>query len=264
MRTIINIVGILVVILLLFAAYDMRQKEDTFSLLQKSLAQEDWAGAEKYLLVYLEEELDMEKSWQAWVTLIDVSKKAALHPDVIVSYLDDMMLDYGHDASKKKYILFHKAAFTESKGNLDDSIAALEKYAHLSNLSANEAYVAYKKLLQFYFRQSNFTSAEDILHDCLALTISEDDTAFCLYNLAEIYAGKGSYDTAHEFLQQLEYLSISKYRQSQVYFLHADILEQQRKYKEALEYFKLALDNYGNKAVVQQRIDALEKLLTKK
>ncbi len=250
--------------MLFFAVYDVRQKEDTLSAVHMAMADEDWAGAEKLLMEYLHHELDMENSWNAWLLLIDVSMTAQLHDEIVLGYLSDMLVDYGNDNAKKKYILFQVARIKERQNNEQEAIDALEKYANLRNLTTSEAFTAYKKLMHMYFRQGNFSGAEDVLHNCLALNISEPDTAYCLYNLAEIYAGKGSFETAHEFLTQLEHLTISDYEQSQVFFLHADILEQQRKYKEALAFFTLALDHYGNRAVVQERITALEKLVKKK
>ncbi len=266
MRKFFIIFSILIISALLFAAYHYGygQKEDALTSIEKVIERKEWVQAEKMLVDYLRIEMDMDKSWDAWLLLVDVSQKAQLHDAIILSYLNDMLKDYGKDAQKKKYILLQIARSKERQGNEAEAIEALVNYTHLPNLTPEEVFPAYEKLLAWYLIQGDFTAAEDVLHNCLSLPLSDQKMAFCLYTLAEIYAGKASYATAHELLHQLEMLDIDAYQLSQINFLHGDILEQQKKYSEALVFFKLALEEYGNRTVVEQRIAALEKRLKKK
>ncbi len=243
---------------------EILQNEDSMARIEKSMEKKEWVQAEKLLVDYLRIEMDMHKSWQAWVLLVNVSQKANLQDTIILSYLDDMLIDYSNDPEKKKFILLHIAQIKERQNNEQEAINALVSYTNLPNLNTAEAFEAYNKLLSWYLKMGNFSAAEDILHNCLSLPLEDAEMAFCLYTLAEIYAGKSSFETAHELLYQLNDLEIDAYLLSQVNFLHGDILEQQRKYSEALVYFRLALEMYGNKAVVQKRIAALEKRLPKK
>ncbi len=239
----------------------MRQREDAFFRIKEAYSEENWSKAEALLRSYLREEIDLDKSWSAWLMLIDVSHKNSLHPDIVLTYLSDMLADYGDDATKKKFILQQTALVKEKNGSLESVIGAWEAYANQRNVQPKEAFAAYKKLLNLYYAKGNFAGIEEILHNCLALRLEEQDTAFCMYNLADMYAVRGEFELATDYLLLVLEKEIDPYHQAQAAFLYADLLQQQRKNKEALQYFEMAQEHYGNDAVVLSRITALKKLL---
>ncbi len=250
-----------VMFFLLFAVFDARQKEDILQSISHAIEQEDWFEAEKLFKKNLAAEIDMENSWAAWLLFIDMSRKSALHPDVLLSYLDDMLKDYGQDPIKKKFILHEIAVVTERQNVFTKSLAAWEKYARLRSLSVEEAYKVYLILIRMYYDKGDFAAVQETLNDCIALQIEPEKSAYCKYALADIYANKGDFVVATEYITSALEADISAYEKAQFYFLYADILEFQRKNKEALEYFTMAQEHYGNQAVVQNRIAHLKKIL---
>ncbi len=258
---IIRIIIFFCVICLLFSAYDAREKEDSFSQIRSAYAHQDWVMAERLLVRYLRNEIDLGKSWQAWLLLLEVSEKANAPHDVILSYLKDMLQDYEVDPERKKFILAKIATTTDKKKDVESAIIAWDNYANLSNVLPSESFQIYRRLIQLNFLKGDFDAVEGVLNECTALDIVATDKAYCLYNLADLKAGKEQWDVAAELIQLVLVMKISDYDKAQAAFLYGDVLEQQREYKTALSYFEIALEHYGNKDVVQSRIDSLKKRL---
>ncbi len=246
---------------LLFSLFDTKDKGDDFSKIRTAYAHKDWIGAERLLVRYLRKEIDLDKSWQAWLILLDVSEKANTPQDVILSYLRDMLQDYEDNPQRRKYILLKIAQTTDQKGEIENTIIAWNRYIDLPNLSPNESFQGQRRLIQLNFLKGDFDVVEDVLNACTTLDIGTKDKAYCLYNLADLKAGKEQWDAAAELIQLVLVMKISDYDKAQAAFLYGDILEQQKQYKTALSYFEIALKNYGNVDVVQGRIDSLKKRL---
>ncbi len=260
MRLILKICFFLLSFSILFAAYDVQQKKDAVYAIHEATHEKNWSKAELLLRDYLRNEIDLDKSWYAWLMLITVSHKTPIYPEVLLTYLTDMLNDYGDDAEKKKFILGQIALVKDTYGSIEDSIAAWEKYALQRHLSPKESFQAYKRLLNLYFARGDFAAAEEVLHNCLVLDIPKEDAAFCKYNLADLYAGKGQLEQANSYIVDVLDAELDVYFMAQAAFLYADMLEQQKKYEDALRYFELAKEHYGNDAVIEQRIAAVKKL----
>ncbi len=261
MRIAYKIGALCICIFLLFVVFDTQQKEEKLQDIRSALANKQWSQAENLLKAYLASEIDVQQSWKVWLLFIDMSRMSDLHPDTLLSYLHAMLKDYGTEPDKKKFILLQIAEITERKNNIKSTIEAWEAYAKQRNLLPDEAYKAHRKLLRMYYEQSNFTKAQEVLNDCIALPISAEKLAYCQYNLADIFAEKGDLEVATEYIVAALNAPLDPYTKAQTQFLHADILEQQRKYKEALAQFTLAKEHYGNAAVVDVRIARLKKIL---
>ncbi len=256
-----RIIIILCIIFSFISFYDIQTKEDDFSQIRNSYAKKDWIASERLLLKFLRNELDLEKTWQAWLLLLSVSEKSNANTELILSYLDDMFSIYLNDNHKKKYILAKITEFTDKKNNVKESIEAWENYISLTSLTSDETFKAFKKLIQLHFKEGNFDIVEGILRECTTLSISDSDKAYCFYNLADLRAGKEQWVSASELIQLVLVMNISDYEKAQASFLYGDILENQRKFKEALTFFEIALKNYGNAESVQLRINNLKKIL---
>ena len=80
-----------------------------------------------------------------------------------------------------------------------------------------------------------------------------------LYNLSMIYADQGEKKLAEEKLIELTTMSTTMNNiQVQGLFMLGDLMEEQGKYKEALELFKSLEQTYPNPQAVEVRIKNLE------
>ncbi len=242
-------------------SYDSMEKDNEFSKCQKAFDAGAWISAERLLTEYLRKEVNAERSWQAWLLLIRLSRKTNMSNEITLNYLNDMLNDFNNNAEKRKFILAQIAFIKE---NLNDTIGAIEvweKYSALDNVTPDELFVAYKHLIRHYFRLGKFEDVEIILTDCSVLPIAPQKTAYCVYNLADLKAGLDELDESENLLLSLFDLDLDDYTKAQASFLYADILEQKKKYKDSLKYFVQSKDNYGNKEVVALRIASLKKRL---
>ncbi len=244
-----------------FSLYDIREKENSFSQIRSAYAKQDWIVAERLLVRFLRTEIDLDKSWQAWLMLLHVVEHSNTPLDVVLSYLNDMLQDYAEYPDKKKYIMVKTAIITDQKDEFEKSIKAWENYVNLPNLLPDESFTAYRRLIQLYFLKGDFEAVEDTLNNCTVLDINASDKAYCIYNLADLKAGREQWDVAAELVQLVLVMKISEYDKAQAAFLYGDILEQNKEYKRSLSFFEIALEHYGNKDVVQGRIDSLKKRL---
>ncbi len=247
--------------LFLFSLYDSMHKENDFTRAQKAFDAEAWISAERLLTQYLRKEVNAEKSWQAWVLLLRLTRKTNLDTEIALTYLNDMLRDFSSDIEKRKYILIEIARAHESQGDVEKAIAAWERYISLDNMTPAELFIGYKQLIRHYFLLGNFEEVEIVLTDCSVLPLAAEDKAYCIYNLADLKAGLDQLDESSDLIQSVLDLDISKYAKAQAQFLYADILEQKKQYKKALEYFLMAENDYGNKEVVMLRIAKLKKRL---
>ncbi len=241
--------------------FDGIEKENEFSKCEKAFYSDAWISAERLLTQYLRKEVNAEKSWQAWLMLLRLSQHVNMSDEILMTYLNDMLSDFSNDEHKRKFILSQIAYTQERMSDFEGVIVTWEKYAALDNLSPEEFLLAYKQLIRHYFRLGMFEEVEIALTDCTVLPIAEKYKAYCIYNLADLKAGQDQLEESADLLETLLEIDLDEYSKSQAAFLYADILEQEKKYKDALKYFMQAEENYGNKEVVLLRITALKKKL---
>ncbi len=258
---IIRFFGIFFCVILLVFAFDSIEKHDEFGECEKAYNEGAWLSAEHLLTKYLRNEVNPDKSWQAWLLLLNLGRKTNLHQETLLAYLYDMLEDYKDDIPKRKFILAEIAKTFENLEQYEQAIRAWEKYAALDNLTPEELFVAYQRLIRHYFLLDKFEEVEIVLTDCVVLSLPPKESAYCIYNLADLKAGLGQLDEASELIETMLVLDMDDYDKAQANFLYGDVLEQRRKFKQALEQFKLAGANYGNQEVVNIRIAALEKKL---
>ncbi len=220
--------------------------QDDFSLAKQAMESREWFYAERLLERYLNTAQDPQKRWEAWKALIATSKRIGSRFGVMRLYYDNMLLEFSEDEAKKKFILYE---FANLLGENNDKEAALDMwtlYLGLNNLEPLEAFKATKNTLDLYLQTAQFDSAENALYNCLGMEIPSQDSAMCLYDLADLKAGSELLKEATDLATRVLEVEAYAITHGQAAFLLGDIAQSQGEYEKALEFFEKAIDFYPN------------------
>ncbi len=238
--------------------------QDDLSLAKEAMESREWFYAERLLERYLNNVDDIEKRWEAWQALIITGEHAGTHYSVMRLYYDNMLQEFLDDNAKKKVVLLGLTQLLEDGNDYDAATDMWNVYLSIDNLSTEEVFAATRRVVEIYLHTGQFESAENSLYNCLGLEISAEDSAICLYELADLKAGRGALQEASDLALQVLDLETYADTRGKAAFLLGDIAEQQEKFEEAHKFFEQAKELYPNVLAVENRIAFLDNLMKNK
>ncbi len=230
-------------------------------LAKEAMEAREWFYAERLLERYLNREDNTEKRWEAWQALVTTGEYTGANFGVMRLYYDNMLQEFLEDDDKKKVILFGLASLLEDAEDYDSAIDMWNVYLNLGNLTVQETFAATQKAIEIYLHTGQFEAAENALYNCLGLEISAQDSAICLYELADLKAGRGALQEAKDLAQQVFDVDAYAITRGQASFLLGDIAEEQGNLEDAYRFFEQAKESYPNIMAVENRIAYLDNLL---
>lgn len=232
---------------------------DDLALAQEAAARRDWPAAERLSARYLREEQDPENRWEAWNLLLEALNAVSHEPRASLECLDVMLLEYEEDEPKLARILEQMGKYNESQRYYDRAANAWSAYCDLSTLTFEERAAGLRRLARNQIAQRHFDSAEEILHQCLALPYADREKVWCMLDLAEASAGREQWREAADLCQQILDSNADGEILGMAGYLLGDALEQMGQNSDALKHFEQARDHYPNPAVMDNRIEWLKK-----
>lgn len=228
-----------------------------------AIQQHNWTLAERLLERYLRMQQDLDKRWDAWQRLLEVTTSAGTDYRTALDYLEAMLMEYYEDEPRTKIILMRMGELNESLRRYSRAADVWSTFIGLSGLSDEEAVQGHRRLAQIHFRGRLFESGEDVLQSCLALDVPDKGRAMCLYDLADMNMARERWKEATDLALQVMDMDVDEKVKGITAFLLGDALEQQKNFTEALQYFEAAQGHYPNERVVENRIAYLKQKLKK-
>ena len=229
-----------------------------------AIQEHNWTLAERLLERYLRSQQDLDKRWEAWQRLLDVTTSAGTGSRTALDYLEAMLLEFYEDEVRTKLILQRMGELNEGLRRYDRAADAWSTYIGLGVLTEEEAVTGHRRLAQIHFRARRFELGEDILQGCLALDAVSSGQALCLYDLADMNLARERWKEAADLGVQIMDMDVDDKLKGMTAFLLGDALEQQNNLAEALNYFEASRSHYPNDRVVDNRIAYLKQKLKKK
>lgn len=248
----------LFILFVLFGCDTRQGSTDDLAKAKIEILNNKWTEAERLLGRYLKDEENPELRWEAWNELIAIINKSGSEPLITLEYLDAMLYEFEGDKVKYKSVLYRIGLLNEEVWLFDRAADIWLTYMNLSDIGGEEAVGVHRKLAKIYFLSKHFESAEDILINCLALDATPSLLTYCTYDLAELYVVQERWKEASDLAIQILEMKVDTKLEALTFFLLADSLEQQGKFKESLAYFEKCKDIYPNVAVVIVRIEYLQ------
>lgn len=215
--------------------------------------------AERLLERYLREERDEDKRWEAWNLLLKIVNANRQEARVSLEFLAAMMDEYENDQSKLPFILSQTGKFNELLRHYDRAAEAWSAYVELGDLGDTERVEGYRKLAAMEYGQRHFEAGDETLQQCLALPLSDHDKISCMLDLADASMARERWQEVADLCQQI----FDSDPDSTVYglagYLRGDALEQMGNKKEALAQFEAVRATYPNPAVIENRLQHLQK-----
>lgn len=253
-----------VCVCLLLAGCDGRVKlGDDFAAARQAQAERNWPLAERLLQRFLRTEQDAEKRWQAWQALIEVINAETREARETLEFLEVMRLEFAEDEEKTRSILEQTGEMNERRGRLDRAMEAWTAYLDLGGLETLEMAKGYRHLASVQIRLRRFESAEETLGQCMSLPGSEPQVLYCMYDLADLQAGRQNWQAAADLCQQLLESNPDRELQGLASYVWGDALEQLGQLPGAMKQFETARESYPNPSVIENRIMSLRKKMKK-
>lgn len=228
-----------------------------------AIQEHNWTLAERLLERYLRSQQDMDKRWEAWQRLLEVTTSAGTDYRTALDYLEAMLQEFYEDEARTRMILQRMGELNETLRRYSRAADVWSTYIGLGGLTGEEAVQGHRRLAQIHFRSRHFEAGEDVLQGCLALDVPDKERALCLYDLADMNVARERWKEAADLGLQVMDMDVSDKVKGMTAFLLGDALEQQKNYAEALQYFETARPHYPNDRVVDNRIAFLKQKLKK-
>jgi tetratricopeptide (TPR) repeat protein len=232
---------------------------DDLSAARTAVAERDWPLAERLLRRCLREEQLADRRWEAWNMLLVSTNAHAGEPLASLEYLEVMLEEFADSDDRTKSILERMGVITGELRRHDRSADVWSAYIGLSGLSPEELVLGYRRLAATYFKVRRFDAGEDILQQCLALYMPNNEKFMCMYDLVDLNIGRQHWQEAADLSLQILDAEVDGELAGLTGYLLADALEQLGKTDDALKQFQLARDFYPNSAVIDKRIAQLRK-----
>lgn len=241
------------------------QPADDLTLGNEAYDRYEISDAEMFYERYLRKNPESTNRWWVWNRLLDISLNIRQQKATSIAYLEIMMEEYGKDDDKRRSITRSLANLYFDVLNYERAVILWESLAYDPTALATEKAEALRKLAFLYLRRLDFSDSTNALQRCLQLEVDQSVKADCLFDLAEIQLLLGELPQAYANLHTLLQLDDSdKERYLMVRFMYADVLEQKKRYDEALEVFTQLRAVHPNPGVIDVRIKSLEKRMKKK
>ena len=251
-------------ICLVMAACDGRvELADDLTAALQAQAERNWPLAERLLQRFLRTGQDQEKRWEAWQTLVEVINAETQEPRETLEFLEVMLQEFVDDEEKCRSILEQTARLNERLGRYDRAADAWSAYLDLSVLGADDMADGYRNLARMQMRQRHFESAEVTLGQCLVLADAAPQVLYCMYDLADLHAGRENWKETANLCQQVLENRPPRELQGLVSYLWGDALEQLGQFEAAMKQFEAARECYPNPPVIESRIVSLRKKIRK-
>ncbi len=244
-------------------ACEFGTKHDDLTEAKLAMDSREWLYAERLLERFLNVEYVADKRWEAWQALIALSEHTGAHGEIVRLHYENMLQEFSDDEQREKIILYDLAQLLFEIEDFETAIDTWTIYLGLENLSTDEIYSATRHTIEIYLRTGQFESAENSLYNCLGLEISPQNSAICLYELADLKAERGALQEAKDLAMQVLEMDVYPLTRGQANFLLGDIAEQEEEYSKARNFFEQSREYYPNPLVVESRIAYLVNLAKK-
>ena len=251
--------GLLALSLGLVACGDQKPEDDYLVEARTAFANKEFLEAEKLYERYLRQMPEGEDRWEAWERVAYIAVNVRRDDGLAADILEAMALEYGDRPAQFQDVMVRLAEIYEGNFRWQRAQSAWQRLLATPDLEPERAVRAHLQLAQIYQRSADYVNVMTHLEACLALAPSSEARAEALYSLSMAYADQGEQKLAEEKLLELTTMPDAPNSiQVQGLFMLADLMEEQGKYKEALELFKSIETTYPNPQAVEVRIKGLE------
>lgn len=252
---------LLLALILLIGCQAQEMFSDDLSRARRACSTRDWPLAERVLERYLRVEDDSEKRWEAWNLLLEAINSTSQEPRASLECLDVMLIEYEDDEPKMARILSMMGRYNQTLRHYDRAANAWSAYTELGDLLPQDRIEGFRHLAQALSSQRHFNAAEETLQQCMALPVADQEKIWCMLDLAETNSIRQDWTGVADLCQQILDSGPDTEVAGLAGYLRGDALEQIGKKEEALQQFKQARNKYPNPAVMDNRIEHLQKQL---
>lgn len=237
---------------------------DDLSEARRAMREGDVATAQRYLERCLRNATDPDRRWEAWNELLGTAR-AGGQEDWLADSLEVMLMEYESDPARSADILIRLAETSEKAGRPERAIAYWGRYLEQADLDPERKAVALRRRGILNNRLRHFEEARADWRACLALPLSGEARAECLFELADSAAAQELLGEAERYARAvLESEEAAPALKSRAGFIVGDIQEQREQFAEALATFQSIRDTYPNPLAVDVRIEYLKKKVKNK
>lgn len=233
--------------------------DDDVVLARTAVAQRDWPLAERLLRRSLRTEQDADRRWEVWNMLLASVNAEDEEPRASLEYLEVMLEEFSENEARTKVILERMGRCTERLRRFSRAADIWSSYIGLAGLESVEIVAGYRHLAEAHFSRRQFETGEEVLLQCLSLSLSDHDKILCMYDIADQNMARQRWQEVAGISQQILDSNPDGKMKGLASYLLADALEQLGRGKEALEQFEQARADYPNPAVIDNRIAFLRK-----
>ena len=224
-----------------------------------TFANKEFLEAEKLYERYLRQVPEGSDRWEAWERLVYIAINIRRDEGLAADIYESMALEYGDRPEQLQDIMVRLADIYEINFRWQRAYSAWQRLLMIPGLSLEREALAHLHLAAIYQRSGDYSSTIRHLKDCLSLELHAPVKADALYRLSMAYADNGDTALAEEKLLELTTMQDAPNNiQVQGLFMLGDLMEEQGKFKEALELFKSIKNTYPNTQAVEVRINGLE------
>ena len=219
----------------------------------------EYLEAEKLYERYLRQVPEGTDRWEAWDRVAYIAQNIRRNDGLTADILEAMALEYADRPELYQDVLLKLADIYEENFRWQRALSAWQRLLSTPGLNMDSEAKAHLHLAQIYQRRLEYQNATRHLEACLAMDLPSEFRAEALYNLSMVYSDQGEGKLAEEKLLELTTMKEAPNSiQVQGLFMLADLMEEQGKYKEALELFRSIEQTYPNQQAVEVRIKGLE------
>lgn len=224
-----------------------------------AFANKEFLEAEKLYERYLRQVPEGDDRLEAWERVVYIAINIRRDEGLAADIYEAMALEYGDCPAQLQDIMMRLADIYEVNFRWQRAYSAWQRLLMVPGLSLERQAAAHLHLAKIYQSNSDYPNAMRHLEDCLALELPAPVKAEALYKLSMAYADQGETALAEEKLLELTTMQDAPNNiQVQGLFMLGDLMEEQGKFKEALELFKSIENTYPNAQAVEVRINSLE------
>ncbi|MDR2745421.1 MAG: tetratricopeptide repeat protein [Desulfovibrio sp.] len=234
-------------------------EDDDVALARAAVAQRDWQLAERLLRRSLRTEQDPDRRWEVWNMLLTSVNAEDGEPRASLEYLEVMLEEFSENEARIKIILERMGRCAEMLRRFSRAADIWSAYIGLTGLEPEEIVAGYRHLAQAHFSRRQFEAGEEVLQQCLSLSLTDHDKILCMYDIADQNMARQRWQEVAGISQQILDSNPDGKMRGLASYLLADALEQLGRGKEALEQFEQARADYPNSAVIDNRIAFLRK-----
>ena len=232
---------------------------DDVALARAAVAQRNWPLAERLLRRSLRTEQDPDRRWEVWNMLLASVNAEDEEPRVSLEYLEVMLEEFSENEARTKAVLERMGRCAEMLRRFIRAADIWSSYIGLTGLEPEEIVAGYRHLAQAHFSRRQFEAGEEVLQQCLSLSLSDHDKILCMYDIADQNMARQRWQEVAGISRQILDSNPDGKMRGLASYLLADALEQLGRGKEALEQFEQARAVYPNPAVIDNRIAFLRK-----